>query len=137
MKNYPKNPHNPNRDRLIFSKAHDVKSLYCVLAERGYFPKKYLESYEKDNALLPGHSVRGVVPGIEVSAGSLGHGLSIGCGIAFSAKLDKKKFKVFVILSDGECQEGSTWEAILLLCTIKDILGQIHLTSRIKNFLFC
>ena len=98
----PKEPNAPGRDRLIFSKAHDVKALYATLAERGFFPKETLENYEKDGAILPGHSVRHVVPGIEVSAGSLGHGLSVAAGIAYAGKIDGKKYRTFAILSDGE-----------------------------------
>lgn len=113
MKIDPKNPYNEKRDRLVFSKAHDAKALYAVLAEAGYFEKKILEGYEQNNGLLPGHATRHCVPGVEVSAGALGHGLSMAAGMAYVGKIDKKKFRVFTILSDGECDEGSTWEAIL------------------------
>ena len=110
---FPKDPKNPNRDRLIFSKAHDAKALYAVLAERGFFEKKVLGGYERNNGLLPGHSTRNCVPGVEASAGALGHGLSMATGMAYIGKLDGKKHRVFVMVSDGECDEGSTWEAIL------------------------
>lgn len=113
MKIDPKKPNDPNRDRLIFSKAHDAKALFATLAERGYFDKKILEGYEMDGGLLPGHSTRHCVPGVEASAGSLGHGLSLATGMAYVGKIDKKKHRIFAILSDGECDEGSTWEAIL------------------------
>jgi len=113
MKIFPKDPYNDKRDRLVFSKAHDAKALYAVLAERGFFDKKILEKYEVDNAILPGHSTRHVVPGVEVSAGALGHGLSMAAGMAYAGKIDKIKHRVFAVLSDGECDEGSTWEAIL------------------------
>jgi len=113
MKINPKLPYWEDRDRLFFSKAHDAKALYAVLAERGYFKKKILSGYEKNGGKLPGHSTRNCVPGIEISAGSLGHGLPMAVGSAFVGKLDKKKYKVFVVISDGECDEGSTWEAIL------------------------
>lgn len=109
MSVYPKNPFDIRRDRLIFSKAHDAKALYAVLAERGFFPKKILERYEVDDCILPGHSTRHCVPGVEVSAGALGHGLSMAAGVAWAVK----KRRVFAILSDGECDEGSTWEAAL------------------------
>lgn len=109
----PKEPENPKNDRLIFSKAHDAKALYAVLCERGFFAKKVLDGYERDGGQLPGHSTRHCVPGVEASAGSLGHGLPIATGMAFIGKVDKKKHKIFAILSDGECDEGSTWEAIL------------------------
>ena len=112
MKINPQKPLDPTRDRLIFSKAHDCKALYAVLAEKSFFNSEKLNTYEMDGG-LPGHSTRNIVPGIEASAGSLGHGLSIATGIAYAKKLDKKSQKVFAILSDGECDEGSTWEAIL------------------------
>lgn len=113
MRVYPKDADNSKRDRLIFSKAHDAKALYATLSARGFFDKKILEGYEVDNGLLPGHSTRHCVPGVEASAGALGHGLSMATGMAYVGKQDKKRHKVFAILSDGECDEGSTWEAIL------------------------
>jgi len=109
----PKNPYDENRDRLVFSKAHDAKALYAVLAERGYSNKRILDGYEMNGGKLPGHSTRHCMPGVEVSAGSLGHGLAMAVGIAYAGKIDSKKHKVFCIISDGECDEGSTWEAIL------------------------
>jgi len=113
MRVYPEDPYNDKRDRLIFSKAHDCKALYAVLAERGFFDKKILEGYELNGGRLPGHSTRKCVPGVEVSAGSLGHGLSMATGMAYVGKIDNKIHRVFCILSDGECDEGSTWEAIM------------------------
>lgn len=113
MKVFPKDPDNLMRDRLIFSKAHDAKALYAVLAERGFFDKKILDGYELDGGKLPGHATRHCAPGVEASAGSLGHGLSMAAGMAYVGKKDNKKFRVFAVLSDGECDEGSTWEAIL------------------------
>lgn len=121
MRVFPKHAENEKRDRLIFSKAHDAKALYAVLAERGFFPKKILEKYEVDNGILPGHSTRHCVPGVEVSAGALGHGLSMAAGMAYALKIQNPKLKiqnliksrVFAVLSDGECDEGSTWEAAL------------------------
>lgn len=113
MKVFPKDLGNPERDRLIFSKAHDGKALYAVLAERGFFNKKILDGYELDGGKLPGHTTRHCTSGVEVSAGALGHGLSMAAGVAYVGKKDNKKFRVFAILSDGECDEGSTWEAIL------------------------
>jgi len=113
MQVFPKDSENKDRDRLIFSKAHDAKALYAVLAQRGFFDKKLLEGYELNGGILPGHSTRHCVAGVEASAGALGHGLSLAAGIAYIGKLDDKKHKVFALLSDGECDEGSTWEAIL------------------------
>lgn len=108
----PKKPNDPNRDIFILSKGHAGAALYSVLAHRGFFDKKLLMKYDTNGGLLPEHSTS-VVPGIEVSTGSLGHGLSIGVGYALSAKNDSRKNKVFAILSDGELNEGSTWEAIM------------------------
>lgn len=113
MKIFPNDPYNSKRDRLVFSKAHDAKALYAVLAEAGFFDTELLKGYEKDGGLLPGHSTRHCAPGVEVSAGALGHGLSMAAGMAYAGKINKKLFRVFTILSDGECDEGSTWEAIL------------------------
>jgi transketolase len=113
MKKNPKKPLDPKRDRLIFSKGHDSKALYAVLAEKGYFPKELLKTHEQENGHLPGHPSRFCVPGIESSSGSLGHGLPIAAGVAYAGKLDKRKYRVYAILGDGECDEGSTWEAIL------------------------
>jgi len=117
MKVFPNDPYSDKRDRLIFSKAHDAKALYAVLAERGYFDKELLNGYEMTGGKLPGHSTRHCVPGVEVSAGSLGHGLPIAAGIAYAGKLDNKDHKVFAVLSDGECDEGTTWEAALFAGT--------------------
>ena len=113
MKVFPKDPWHEKRDRLFFSKAHDAKALYAVLALRGYFDKKLLLGYELDGGKLPGHSTRHCVPGVEISAGSLGHGLPMAVGSAFGNTIKKNKARIFAILSDGECDEGSTWEAAL------------------------
>lgn len=102
----------PDRDRFILSKGHGCAAVYAVLAERGFFPKEWLDTYCQDGSHLPGHITYGV-PGVEVSTGSLGHGLSIGCGVALASKRSSHKYRVFVLLSDGECDEGSTWEAAL------------------------
>jgi transketolase len=113
LKTDSKNPLAEQRDRFILSKGHAVAGLYTILAKRGFFPEKVLETYCNNGTKLAGHSTRGAVSGIEISTGSLGHGLSIGAGIAFSAQNDRKDYRTFVLLSDGECQEGSTWEAAL------------------------
>ena len=105
-------PNDENRDRLIVSKGHASAAVYSVLASRGFFNKKMLKRYCKNNSYLSSHLSK-KVPGVEFDTGSLGHGLGIGCGIAFSAMKDRKNYKVFVICSDGELYEGSTWEAIL------------------------
>jgi len=108
----PSRPDWPDRDRLIVSKGHAAAAVYAALAERGFFPTDWLDTYYLDGSHLAGHITRGV-PGVEVSTGSLGHGLSIGCGMALAGNRDKMPYRVFVLLSDGECDEGSTWEAAL------------------------
>jgi len=109
----PHRPDWPDRDRFILSKGHACAALYAVLAQRGFFPEEWLETFYHDGAHLPGHATHTGIPGIEVSTGSLGHGLSIACGVALAGKRDGKTYRVFSLLSDGECDEGSTWEAAL------------------------
>lgn len=109
----PDAPDHPDRDRMILSKGHGCAGLYAALAERGFFPLEWLESFYIDGARLAGHATAEGVPGIEVSTGSLGHGLPIACGMAKAGKLDGRPYRVFALLSDGECDEGSTWEAAL------------------------
>ena len=108
----PSVPDWPERDRLIVSKGHAAAAMYAVLAACGFFPRAWLDRYCDDGELLTGH-ISHKVPGIEVSTGSLGHGLSIGCGLALAAKRKSLPFRVFVLLSDGELDEGANWEAIL------------------------
>jgi transketolase len=108
----PERVDDPLRDRLVISKGHACAGLYAVLAETGFFPVDWLESFYGNGAKLAGHVTRGA-PGIEVSTGSLGHGLPIAGGMALAAKRDKKDYRIFCILSDGECDEGSNWEAAL------------------------
>lgn len=108
----PANPSDPNRDRVILSKGHAGAALYAVLAESGYFPVEMLLEHYMDGSTLSGH-VSHLVPGVEVSTGSLGHGLSIGAGMSRASLRRTEPFRVVVILSDGECDEGSTWEAAL------------------------
>jgi len=109
----PKNPLATDRDRFILSKGHAVSVLYATLSRAGFFPENILEDFCKNGCRLASHSTMGAVPGIEVSTGSLGHGLPMATGIALAGKMDKKDYRSFVLLSDGECQEGSNWEAIL------------------------
>jgi transketolase len=109
----PKNPAAENRDRFLLSKGHGAAALYATLAQRGFFSEKILDGYCQNGGMLPGHSTRNCVPGVEVSTGSLGHGLSLGAGMALAAKNDKKEYRIFVLMSDGECEEGSVWEAAL------------------------
>lgn len=108
----PARPDWPDRDRFILSKGHAAAAIYAVLAEQGFFSMKWLDTFYLDGSHLPGHITHGV-PGVEASTGSLGHGLSIGCGMALAGKRDRQPYRVFVLLSDGECDEGSTWEAAL------------------------
>jgi transketolase len=103
----------PDRDRFILSKGHGCAGLYAVLAERGFFPTEWLDSFYLDGGRLAGHCTADGVPGVEVSTGSLGHGLGVGCGMAVAGKWDHRPYRVFPLLSDGECDEGSTWEAAL------------------------
>jgi len=109
----PKQPGAAERDRFVLSKGHACAALYVVLAERGFFPKEWLEDFYQDGARLAGHATHVGVPGVEVSTGSLGHGLPIACGMALAGKRDGCGYRVFAMLSDGECDEGSTWEAAL------------------------
>jgi transketolase len=109
----PKRPDWSERDRFVLSKGHGCAAYYAVLAECGFFPKEWLETFYQNGSRLAGHATHTHVPGIEVSTGSLGHGLSIATGFSLAAKRDRKKHCVYVLLSDGECDEGSTWEPIL------------------------
>lgn len=109
----PARPSWRDRDRFLLSKGHAGAIVYAVLAELGFFPREWLDRYCEDGSPLAGHISHHNVPGVEVSTGSLGHGLSIGCGMALAACADRSSARVFVMLSDGECDEGSNWEAIL------------------------
>jgi transketolase len=104
----------PDRDRLVLSKGHACAGLYAVLAECGFFPVEWLESFYGNGARLAGHVTAHGVPGVEVSTGSLGHGLSIACGLSLAGQRDGRPYRVFALLSDGECDEGATWEAALM-----------------------
>jgi transketolase len=109
----PEQPDWPERDRFILSKGHACAGLYAVLAMRGFFPVAWLDDFCSNGSCLAGHVTHAGIPGVEVSTGALGHGLAIGCGMALIGKRDACDFRVFVLLSDGECDEGSTWEAAL------------------------
>ena len=108
-----KNPKDPKRDRFILSKGHAGVAVYAVLAEVGFFSKTLLKDHYKNGSKFSGHISHVDIPGIELSTGSLGHGLGIGAGMALAGKLNKNKYKVYVLMSDGEFDEGSNWEAIL------------------------
>ncbi len=109
----PSRPDWSERDRFILSKGHACAGLYVALAERGFFPGSWLDEFYVNGGHLAGHATHVGVPGVEVSSGSLGHGLALGSGMAFVGKRENRDFRVFVMLSDGECDEGSTWEAAL------------------------
>lgn len=109
----PKNPLWPDRDRFVLSKGHGSLSLYLNLAEKGFFPREELLRFCKFNGILGGHPEYGIIPGVEASTGALGHGLSIAVGMALAARIDRKDYKVFALLGDGECDEGSVWEAAM------------------------
>lgn len=109
----PKNPVWPDRDRFIMSKGHAVPAQYACLANAGFFPKSELLTLRKINSRLQGHPDRQKTPGIELSGGSLGQGLSVGNGMALAGKLDKKNYRVYVLMGDGEQQEGQIWEAAM------------------------
>ena len=108
----PKKPDWPDRDRFILSKGHAAAAVYAALAEKGFFPKEWLDTYYCDDGKLCGH-ISHHVPGVEFSTGSLGHGLPVAAGMAVAARHAGKKHRVFVLMSDGDCNEGSTWEAIM------------------------
>ncbi len=109
----PKNIDNPDRDRFVLSKGHASPVLYASLAEKGYFPKEELMTFRKINSRLQGHPSKKSLPGVEMSTGSLGQGLSAANGMALAGKIDKKDYRVFVIMGDGEIQEGMIWEAAM------------------------
>jgi transketolase len=113
LRHDPARPDWPDRDRFILSKGHGVPALYAALAEAGYFPVEELMTLRQLGSRLEGHPNMRRLPGLEASTGSLGQGLSIGCGVALAAKLDAKEYRTFVMLGDGECDEGQVWEAAM------------------------
>ncbi|HZK72314.1 MAG TPA: transketolase [Clostridia bacterium] len=115
----PSNPKMENRDRFVLSKGHCSPALYGILAEKGYFPKKEILKFRKIDSYLQGHPDSKKVPGVDASTGSLGHGISVACGMAISAKLDKKDFRVYTVLGDGELEEGQVWEAAMFAAHYK------------------
>lgn len=109
----PAQPHWPERDRFILSKGHAAPLLYAALAERGYFPKEELDTLRSIGSILQGHPDILKTPGVEMTTGILGHGLSVGVGMAIGAKLDHKNYRIYVLLGDGELDTGFNWEAAL------------------------
>ncbi len=131
LKHNPQQPAWPDRDRFVLSKGHGCPALYAVLAETGYFGIEKLDTLRQFGSILQGHPCMKTTPGIEISGGSLGQGLSVGLGIALAAKLDKKDYRTYVMLGDGEIEEGQVWEAAMAashykadnLCAIIDQNG--------------
>ncbi len=127
----PKDPKNPNRDRLVLSKGHTAPALYAVLAEKGYFPKEDLLTLRQVDSYLQGHPDMKHTPGVDMTTGSLGLGVSAACGMALAAKIDKKDYRTYAIIGDGESEEGQVWEAAMFaahykldnLCFILDLNG--------------
>ena len=109
----PKDPHKADRDRLVLSKGHAAPAVYAALAERGYFDKGELWKLRKINEMLQGHPDMKHTPGIDMSTGSLGQGISAACGMALAGQIDKAAYRVFAILGDGELEEGQVWEAAM------------------------
>jgi len=139
MKIDPKNPKDPDRDRMVLSKGHAAPVLYAALAEKGYFPVEDLKTLRQADSHLQGHPDMKKTPGVDMTSGSLGQGISAACGMALCAKIDKKDYRVYAIVGDGESEEGQVWEALMFaahnkldnLCVIIDnnglqIDGAIH-----------
>ncbi len=115
----PQNPKMADRDRFVLSKGHCAPALYGILAERGFFPAEQCGTLRKIDSIMQGHPDMKNIPGVDMSTGSLGQGISAACGMALSAKLDKKDFKVYTILGDGEIEEGQVWEAAMFAAHYK------------------
>ena len=124
----PKNPKDENRDRFVLSKGHTAPALYAVLANRGFFPVSELKNLRKPGSMLQGHPSMIRTPGIDMSTGSLGQGISTAVGMALAGKIDKKDYRVYTVLGDGEIEEGQVWEAAMFaaakgldnLCAVVD-----------------
>lgn len=150
----PKKPSDETRDRFLLSKGHAAAALYAVLAKRGFFSKSHLSIYFRDGSKLAGHVTLGSLPGIEATFGSLGHGLSLGIGMSLAIKHRNLPSKVYVLIGDGECAEGSIWEAVNfaghhkinnLICIVdnnnlqimgrgSDILNSLPFEDKFKGF---
>ena len=152
----PEKPQDENRDRFILSKGHTSPALYAVLAEKGYFPKDDLKKFRKLGSYLQGHPDMKHIPGVDMSTGSLGQGLSVANGIAMMSKLDKKGIRVYCLVGDGEIEEGQIWEAAMSaaqykldnLClivdnnnlqidgTIEEVMNSEPIAEKFKSFGF-
>lgn len=131
----PKDPENPNRDIFILSKGHGSLGLYAILAEKGFFPFDYFENFGKYHSKLGGHPDYLKIPGVEASTGSLGHGFPMAVGVALGMKIKKSNNKVYCLIGDGECNEGTIWESALLaphhkLDNLTCIVDHNHSTDR-------
>ncbi|MGH6793101.1 MAG: transketolase [Methyloceanibacter sp.] len=115
----PKNPLDPLRDRFILSKGHAASTLYAALAMRGFFPLEELDTFCQDGGRLAEHPPANLLPGVEAATGSLGHGLPIGIGMALAGRIKNESYRVHALLSDGECNEGSVWEAAMFAAAHK------------------
>ena len=115
----PQNPKDPDRDRFVLSKGHTAPGLYSAMANRGYFPVEELETLRKVGSRLQGHPSMQYLPGLDMSSGSLGQGISAACGMALGGKLDNKDFRVYTLLGDGEIEEGQVWEAAMFAAAKK------------------
>ena len=109
----PKDPKKADRDRFVLSKGHACPALYAALAEKGFFPKDVLWTFRKDGSILQGHPDMKHIPGVDMSTGSLGQGISAACGMALSGKISGEKYRVYAIVGDGEIEEGQVWEAAM------------------------
>lgn len=124
----PKNPKDKNRDRFVLSKGHTAPALYAVLANKGFFPVSEIKNLRKPGAMLQGHPSMNRTPGVDMSTGSLGQGISTAVGMALAGKIDKKDYRVYTVLGDGEIEEGQVWEAAMFaaakgldnLCAVVD-----------------
>lgn len=124
----PKNPKDENRDRFVLSKGHTAPALYAVLANKGFFPVSEIKNLRKPGAMLQGHPSMNRTPGVDMSTGSLGQGISTAVGMALAGKIDKKDYRVYTVLGDGEIEEGQVWEAAMFaaakgldnLCAVVD-----------------
>lgn len=127
----PKHPDDPDRDRFVLSKGHCTPALYPALAEKGYFPVEDLKTFRAMHSYLSGHPERGFIPGVDMTTGSLGQGISAAVGMALAGKMDGKDYRVYALLGDGELDEGQVWEAAMSaakfgldhLCAIVDVNG--------------
>jgi len=114
-----RSPRDPGRDRFILSKGHAAAALYSVLSHKGFISRSSLKGFLADGGRLTGHPSRSSAPGIEVSTGSLGHGLAVGAGMALMGRKNRRAWRVFVLMGDGELQEGSVWEAAALAASLR------------------